>query len=167
MKCKNNYAFIDSQNLNLGIKKMGWQLDYRKFRTYLAEKYGVSKAYMFIGFVAWNKKLYDRLLSAGFILVFKTVSIDVGGEIKGNVDADLVLKAALELSEYNKAVIVSSDGDFCSLVEYLMGSDKLLTVLSPSKERCSYLLRRSAQTRIAFLSDLRQRLEYKQEEGTS
>ena len=36
----NNYAFIDSQNLNLGIQKLGWKLDYRKFRVYLAEKFG-------------------------------------------------------------------------------------------------------------------------------
>jgi len=39
----NNYAFIDSQNLNLGIQKLGWKLDYRKFRVYLAEKYGAKR----------------------------------------------------------------------------------------------------------------------------
>jgi hypothetical protein len=50
----NNYAFIDSNNLNLGIQKLGWKLDYRRFRIYLAEKYGVSRAYVFIGFVALN-----------------------------------------------------------------------------------------------------------------
>jgi hypothetical protein len=37
----NNYAFIDSQNLNLGIREAGWFLDFRKFRVYLKEKYGV------------------------------------------------------------------------------------------------------------------------------
>lgn len=42
-----NYAFIDSQNLNLGIQKQGWKLNYKKFRVYLHEKYGVEKAYMF------------------------------------------------------------------------------------------------------------------------
>ena len=30
----NNYAFIDSQNLNLGIQSMGWKLDWKKFRVY-------------------------------------------------------------------------------------------------------------------------------------
>jgi len=46
----NNYAFIDSQNLNLGIQKLGWKLDYKKFRVYPKEKYNIQKAYMFIGF---------------------------------------------------------------------------------------------------------------------
>ncbi|KKP92579.1 MAG: hypothetical protein UR98_C0023G0008 [Parcubacteria group bacterium GW2011_GWA1_36_12] len=46
------YAFIDSQNLNLGIKSQGWKLDWRKFRQYLRNKYSVVKAYLFIGQVA-------------------------------------------------------------------------------------------------------------------
>jgi hypothetical protein len=32
-----NYAFIDSQNLNLGVQDLGWKLDYKKFRIYLTE----------------------------------------------------------------------------------------------------------------------------------
>lgn len=38
-----NYAFIDGQNLNLGIKSLGWKLDFKKFRIYLEEKYAVKK----------------------------------------------------------------------------------------------------------------------------
>ena len=33
-----NYAYIDSQNLNLGIQSLGWKLDYKRFRIYLREK---------------------------------------------------------------------------------------------------------------------------------
>jgi hypothetical protein len=36
------YAFIDSQNLNLGIKDLGWNLDFARFRVYLKDKYKVS-----------------------------------------------------------------------------------------------------------------------------
>src|SRR3989344_3286168 len=104
-KVANNYAFIDSQNLNLGIQKLGWKLDYRKFRIYLAEKYGVTKAHLFIGFVALNQSLYDNLQEAGFILKFKPTIPDANGKIKGNIDADLVLRVVLELNEYDKAVI--------------------------------------------------------------
>jgi len=35
----NNYAFIDSQNLNLSIREQGWVLDFKKFRIYLKDKY--------------------------------------------------------------------------------------------------------------------------------
>jgi len=164
---ENNYAFIDSQNLNLSIRKMGWELDYGKFRHYLEEKYHISRAYMFIGFIAANQKLYDRLENAGFILIFKTVSVDAHGKIKGNVDADLVLKAALEINDYDKAVVVSSDGDFCSLVECLVEREKLRAVLSPDEKHCSHLLRKAAYRNIWFMNNLRHKLEYIKQKGTA
>jgi len=40
-----NYAFIDAQNLNLGIQELGWKLDYRKFRRYLREKYASERSW--------------------------------------------------------------------------------------------------------------------------
>ncbi len=160
-KKENNYAFIDSQNLNLGIQKLGWKLDYKKFRVYLAEKYGVKKAYLFIGFVALNQSLYDNLQESGFILKFKPTIPDADGKIKGNIDADLVLKAALELSEYDKAVIVSSDGDFYSLVQYLYENNKLKIVLSPDIENCSSLLRQTSKEKIWFMNELQDKLAYK------
>ncbi|MDO8668624.1 MAG: NYN domain-containing protein [bacterium] len=152
---------MDSQNLNLGIQKLGWKLNYKKFRVYLAEKYAVKKAYMFIGFVALNQKLYDKLQEAGFILRFKPTIPDADGKIKGNIDADLVLRAALELDEYEKAVIVSSDGDFYSLTQYLYDKKKLAVVLSPDIENCSSLLRGTAKEKIRFMNELKEKLEYK------
>jgi uncharacterized LabA/DUF88 family protein len=91
------YAFIDSQNLNLGIRSLGWKLDYRKFRLYLKNKFDVIQAYMFIGFVPGNQDLYTELQKAGFILVYKpTIERILEGRrvTKGNVDAELVLHAA-------------------------------------------------------------------------
>ena len=160
-KTRNNFAFIESQNLNLGIQKLGWKLDYSKFRVYLTEKYNVKKAYIFIGFVALNQSLYDRLQEAGFILKFKPTIPDADGKIKGNIDADLVLRAALEINEYDKAVIVSSDGDFYSLVQHLYENKKLEVVLSPDLEHCSSLLRQTAKERMWFMNNLRGKLEYK------
>jgi|SRR3989344_4643190 len=165
-KLSNNYAFIDSQNLNLGIRILGWKLDYARFRIYLKEKYGVSKAYMFIGFVALNQRLYDRLQEAGFILKFKPTIPDGEGKIKGNIDADLVLRSVIEMNEYDKAIIVSNDGDFYSLVEYLYENKKLETVLSPNKNFCSNLLMHTAKERIQFMNELRGRLEYKMKRTT-
>jgi len=160
-KTDNNYAFIDSQNLNLGIQKLKWRLDYKKFRTYLREKYSVQKAYLFIGFMPLNQELYDSLQNAGFILKFKPAIPDKNGKIKGNVDADLVLSAILEKDEYEKAIIVSSDGDFYSLVEYLYKTDKLEAVLSPDIINCSKLLQKAAKDKIRFMKNLKSKLEYK------
>jgi uncharacterized LabA/DUF88 family protein len=145
MKKPNNYAFIDSQNLNLGVESNGWTLDFRKFRLYLKNKYGVSKAYLFIGQMAGQEALYDRLQNMGYHLIFKpTTEYKVGGKtmVKGNVDAELVLYAAAKvIDDYDKAIIVSGDGDFHCLAEYLIEEDKLFLILVPNK-KFSKLLRR-------------------------
>lgn len=70
-KKSNNYAFIDSQNLNLSIRSLGWKLDFARFHVYLKEKYGMTKAFLFIGFVEGNNDLYVSLRSKilGFVEV--------------------------------------------------------------------------------------------------
>jgi hypothetical protein len=73
MKKENNYAFIDSQNLNLGISKLNWKLDFEKFRVYLKEKYKVSQAFLFIGFIPENQNLYLSLKEDNYILIFKPI----------------------------------------------------------------------------------------------
>jgi len=116
-KAQNNYAFIDSQNLNLSIREQGWILDFRKFRTYLKDKYGIAKAFIFIGYVPQNQDLYTNLQKDGYILIFKpTLSLPSGG-VKGNVDAELVLHAMIEYKNYDKALIITGDGDFYCLVD--------------------------------------------------
>ena len=160
-KVENNYAFIDSQNLNLGIQKLGWKLDYKKFRVYLKEKYNVERAYMFIGFVAGNQRLYDKLQEAGFFLKFKPTIPDKDGKIKGNIDADLVLRAMIDYKNYDKAIIISSDGDFYSLAEYLNSNNKLEIVLSSDIDNCSGLLKQVAKGKMHFMNKLQDKLEYK------
>jgi len=156
-----NYAFIDSQNLNLGIRGLGWSLDFRKFRIYLKEKYKVKKAYLFIGYLPENQNLYKSLQECGYLLVFKPVLKDKNGKPKGNVDADLVLQAMIDYKKYEKAVIITSDGDFYCLVNYLYSNKKLEKVLSPIKEKCSILLKRAAKDKIVFMDNLKGKLEYR------
>lgn len=136
VKPKPNYAFIDSQNLNLGVRSLGWKLDYKKLRLYLRNKFNIDKAFMFIGLVANNQGLYTELQQAGFILIFKpTVRYFENGKetVKGNVDAELALhSAAIQFDNYDKAIIISGDGDFACLVEYLIEKNKLLHIFTPN-----------------------------------
>jgi len=73
---KNNYAYIDGANLHKGIDELGWRLDYVRFRIWLKEKFGVSKAYLFIGLIPKRKTLYTFLQEAGFTLIFKETTYD-------------------------------------------------------------------------------------------
>ena len=143
-KRENNFAFVDSQNLNLGVKSQGWKLNFRRFRVFLKDKYKVKRAYLFVGFVEGNNKLYVALQEAGFICIFKpTLEIKKDGEIKtkGNVDAELVLHSMIEFKNYNKAIIVSGDGDFYCLYEYLVEKNKLLKIIVPNKKYSSLIRR--------------------------
>ncbi len=160
-KPQDNYAFLDGQNLNLSTQAMGWRLDWKRFRVYLREKYGVGKAYYFVGYVPENTDLYNSLQSYGYSLIFKPVSVRKGGKLKGNCDAELVLQAMIDFSAYQKAIIVTSDGDFACLVTYLQKMGKLECVLASSWGGCSHLLKRAAGQRIAFVDNLRGKLEYK------
>ncbi len=159
----NNFAFIDGQNVNLGSReRLGWALDWKRFRVYLAEHYGVSRAYYFLGYVPENQGLYTSLQNAGYTLVFKEVMRRRGdSKPKGNVDAELVLQAMIEYPHYEQAVIVTSDGDFACLVRYLAEQGKLAWVLSPHRDGCSALLKKAAGAKIGFLEDARPKLEYR------
>jgi uncharacterized LabA/DUF88 family protein len=157
-KKQNNYAFIDAQNVHLGVKRMGWLLDWKRFRTYLSEKHGITQAFIFIGFVAEGVSRYTKLQEAGYIVVFKPTLEDKEGKIKGNCDADMVLHAMIEYANYDKVLLVSSDGDFYSLAEYLKKQEKLLYVLSPEKRYCSSLLRRAAQELMLYMDSLQAKI---------
>ena len=165
MKSKQKiYAFIDSQNLNLGVRSQGWKLDWRKFRQYLRNKYNVSKAYLFIGQVAGNESLYAFLQECDYILIFKpTLEHREKNKviIKGNVDAELVLHSMIQYKNYDKAVIVSGDGDFHCLIEYLEEKKKLLKILAPTKRYSGLLRRFNNNNYIVRIDLLRGSLEQK------
>ncbi len=143
------YAFIDSQNLNVSVQRNGWKMDWKKFRQFLADEFGVTEAFMFIGYVPEYENLYEQMHNAGYMIVLKPTydmtrprqehteeKIGKGHDeekkpVKGNIDADLVLWAMKELKNYDQAILVSGDGDFYSLVEYLHEEKKLLKILTP------------------------------------
>jgi len=158
-KAQNNYAFIDSQNLNLSIREQGWILDFRKFRIYLKDKYGIAKAFIFIGYVPQNQDLYTNLQKDGYILIFKPALSLPSGGVKGNVDAELVLHAMIECQNYDKALIVTGDGDFYCLVDYLGKNDKLLKLLVPNMNKFSSLYRKMMPY-VVFMNNLRDKLEH-------
>ena len=158
---ENNYAFIDSQNLNLAIRDQGWSLDFGRFRRYLSDKYGVVKAFLFIGYVPTNQMLYTALQEQGYILIFKPTLVLKNGKIKGNVDAELVLHAMIEYPNYNKAVIVSGDGDFHCLIKYLKGKGKLKKLIIPNRSKFSSLLREFMSNDVDFMNNLKDKLGFK------
>lgn len=163
-KSTGNYAFIDGQNLNAGVKALGWKLDHKKFREFLQKKFEVERAYMFVGYMEEHQDLYNALQESGFICVFKPLVRREDKEIKGNIDAELVLQAMIDIEKYNQAVIVSGDGDFAGLIRHLTSRNKLRQVIIPNRERYSSLFDRLEQfdkAHVTYMNDLRSELAYR------
>ncbi len=165
-------------------------MDWRKFRRFLADQFGVTKAYMFIGYIPEFESLYEQMHEAGFAVVLKP-TFDMTrprpelveseteleyltnrpGEpeekkpVKGNIDAELVLWAMKEMSNYDKAIIVSGDGDFYCLVEYLEQKKRLLHLLAPSDHYSS--LYNVYEKYIVRLDQFRRQLTYHDRHGRS
>jgi uncharacterized LabA/DUF88 family protein len=121
---ENNYAFFDAQNLYMRTKANGWSV--YLLHRYLKNKYATSKVFWFTGYLRCNRKFYKLLKDVGFITIFKEVLIGNDGKPKGNIDVDLTLHTIVKMSEYNKALLVTSDGDFAVLVKYLKKPNLLL-----------------------------------------
>jgi uncharacterized LabA/DUF88 family protein len=156
----NNFAFIDSQNLNLAIISQGWKLDFKKFRIYLKDKFDVTKAFLFIGYDATNSNLYTSLQTYGYILVFKPTLVLPNGKVKGNIDAELVLHTMIQYNNFDKSVVVTGDGDFFCLIEHLVKHNKLNKLLIPDKNKYSSLFRKFINN-VQFMNGLKGKLEYK------
>jgi len=167
----NVYAFIDSQNLNLGTQKVGWKMDWRKFRKYLADKYNVTHAFMFIGYMAENESLYEHMHELGYLIALKpTLEITAPAQegeaaspddkpvVKGNIDADLVFYVMKELPNYDKAIIVSGDGDFLTLIEYLDEQNKLSHIMAPNWQYSSLL--KKFDEKIVRIDQLKREMAY-------
>ena len=161
---KNNFAFIDSQNLNLGIRAQGWELDFARFRVYLKDKYNITKAFLCIGYVKGNENLYKYLQESGYICVFKPTLELPDGDVKGNVDAELVLHTMIHINDFDRSLIVTGDGDFHCLVEYLLEQEKLLILMVPNHKKYSGLLkRRDFLPYTRFVADIKNKVQKKKD----
>lgn len=167
MKQEKNLAFIDGQNLYMGTRseKPAWNVDLKKFRNYLSKKYHVETAYYFLGFVDERKQdLYESIQKSGFILVFKKHNDAMLGTKKGNVDTDIVFRIMKKLykkERFDKIVLVSGDGDYYMLVDFLIEENLFLKILFPNKEFASSLYKKITRKFFDYLVNIKHIIEYR------
>jgi uncharacterized LabA/DUF88 family protein len=165
-KKENNIAFIDGQNLQMGLD---WNFHYKSFRQYLKDKYNIVDAYYFLGYKNDEKDLYENLQKAGFILIFNLKGENLVSDKKGNIDVILTFTAMKKLleenQEFDKIILVSGDGDYKVLVDYLVQKNKFKKLLVPNMKFASSLYKKDLKLRDGFLvkvDDFRDNIEYKQ-----
>ena len=92
-----NYAFIDSQQVHLTEKSLGWMIDWRKLRVYLKQEFNIENAYVLSEYSETDIVLYEECQKAGFICVF-THKNEIGKEDSASVK---ILKTMIHNHPYN------------------------------------------------------------------
>lgn len=154
-----NNAYIDNQNLFMATHnaKEPWDIDMRRLRIYLSEKYNVDKAYLFMGvYQEKQSELYTLFQNLGYILIFRVHENTQKTIKKGNVDTDLVFQCMKDVASdanLDKVILVSGDGDYYKMVKYLNSESKLEKVLLPSHKNASSLYKSLSRVKYQYLDD--------------
>ena len=153
-----NYAFIDGQNLYYGTAKLEehpWKINLTRFRIYLEKKYNVVNAYYFLGYVQeTNQELYEKIQKAGFVLIFREHNTAMIGKKKGNVDSDIIfqiMKKMYKKEDFDKIILVSGDGDYKLVVDFLIEERRLEKVLFPNRRYASSLYKKIGSAYFDYL----------------
>ena len=163
-KLSNNYAFIDGQNLYLGTTtaENKWTVDLKRFRIYLNKKYKVEKAYYFLGYTNDDyQNLYDEIQEAGFILKFREHNTVMLGKKKGNVDSDIIffiMEKMYRREKFGKIILVSGDGDYKKLVDFLIEENKFEKILFPNKKFASSLYKQITRVYCDYLENIKDKI---------
>jgi uncharacterized LabA/DUF88 family protein len=173
----NNYAFIDGANLHLTYQTpdLDWKLDYQKLLNYLRKKLEVSIAYYFIGNTKESADIFQNLESYGYTVRLKEPTLYwteeeycpycdkvIAPELprhKSDCDSYMTLQVMYDLDNFNKAILITSDGDFDNLAKWLLQRNKLKMIFAPCEKGCSWLLKKVAMGNIAFIDNFRNELE--------
>lgn len=164
---ENNLAFVDGQNLYMGTnsENPAWKVDLAKLYHYLTKKYSVQKAYYFLGFVDDdNQDLYDSIQEAGFVLKFRKHDSAMMSKKKGNVDTDIVfdvMKRIYKKELFDKIVLVTGDGDYKMLVDFLIEEGRFEKILFPNKEFASSLYKKITRVYFDYLLNIKHLVEFK------
>lgn len=158
---ESNLCFIDGQNLHIGTKleKDSWNINLSKLRKYLFKKYQVKSAYYYLGYSnELNNNLYNQLRNCNFLLIFKEHTYSMYSKKKGNVDSDIIfdtMKKICEKENFNKIILISGDGDYIKLVDYLIEKDRFKKILFPNKKYASSLYKKLTGKHFDYLINIK------------
>jgi uncharacterized LabA/DUF88 family protein len=128
--------FVDGSNFGAALKQVPFRVDYKKMREYFATFGELIGSFYFTalppaGQASPIRQLTDSLQYSGWTLVTKETKTHFG-KTKGNMDIDLVIKAVrlLDYEAVTDLILLSGDGDFKPMVEYLQENGVRVTVIS-------------------------------------
>lgn len=85
------------------------------------------------------------------------------GKKKGNVDTDIVftiMKKLYRKEIFDKIVLVSGDGDYSMLVDFLIEENRFEKILFPNKTFASSLYKKITRRYFDYLVNIKHIIEY-------
>ncbi len=165
---KKVFAFIDATNIIYGADDHGWRMDYKKLADFLNTRFGVEKTLYYAGVDDQNLKqlnFYEKLQDFGYSLRLVPVKTFSDGKKKADVDSRMTFEMMLYLQSYDEVVVMTGDGDYYWVLEYLKKLKKRVILLSfPSHT--------ARELKVLFagnfmdLNDIKKNLEFNKKNAT-
>ena len=155
-----NIAYIDHQNIKLGIKELWREVDWKSFYIYLKMKYEIDIIKFFVWYIESNNQRYQELKDIWYDVIFKK-TLSIAKAEKWNVDTMIMLHGITDTNKgMNFWLLVSWDWDFEVLIEYWISQNINYKIMIPNHKKASQLLKEVAwQTWLINMSDLSNKIK--------
>ncbi|MEO0092056.1 MAG: NYN domain-containing protein [candidate division WOR-3 bacterium] len=144
-------VFIDVQNVQETFERQGREVRYDMLRRNIMLLWKLEeRQYKFIAFVPYRRederrqRLIDALSFQGYRVVAKPVRERLDGSFKANMDIEITLEV-LSMADYlDEVILITGDGDFVALVDWLSKKGKRVAVIGLGKGYTSVELIRAS-----------------------
>jgi uncharacterized LabA/DUF88 family protein len=172
---KRTYLYVDGDNL-LGLQReRGWWIDHKKFTDYIKENYPeLQEAYYYSTLdptqeIAPKKRFLRAMTALGYRVSTRPPKVEFHNGApyrRGCSDLLMCRDIILDLSNFDRCILVTGDGDFDCVVDTLRTSGKEYLVISSPPVIGSALLNAAGMNFLDFES-IREEIEMNNNVGDS
>jgi len=158
--------FIDNSNIFKGFRKYNIKVDYEKLKNLITRNRELHGIFLYEGAVypmsSEKKRWYNELTDqSGYVIKASFDKIAASGAIEKKVDINIsidIISLAYE-DTYDTAVLVSSAGDFVSIVKKVKELSKIVEVWA-FKYSLAYALKEELEhENIHYLDDVMSKIK--------
>ncbi len=124
--------FVDVSNMYWSVRRLGGSLNFRALReAAVADRKLIrALAYAVTSGEPEEEKFFAALTKSGFEIKLKQLQVFAGGKKKADWDVGLAMDMVRLAPLIDVAVLVSGDGDYVPVIEYLQNSGHIVEVMA-------------------------------------
>jgi uncharacterized LabA/DUF88 family protein len=122
-------VFIDMGNLFFIQKKLGFWVDFAKFKNIFSDS---TNLFYFTAYNPDNPKelaKMSKIKNLGYKMITRKIEL-IAGKHKGNLDVEITWEMCENQDKFNSFVLVSGDGDFAFILDKLASKGKKSVVVA-------------------------------------